>query len=81
MATHNNDNQKAFMLSVALGAIADVRQSEVKGTRRHRKMTDLENRVCATVEEYNPNAWPPEMIALAGRLLDRINQMIVEELP
>lgn len=79
MTKPSTDNQKAFMLSAALGAIADVRQSEAPRSRRHRKMMDLEDRICDTVDEYRPNSWSPEMMAKADRLLDRINEMIAEE--
>jgi hypothetical protein len=79
-AKPTNDHQKAFMLSLALGAVADVRQSEQPRSRRHRKMMDLEDRICSTVDEFRPEAWPPEMMAVADRLLDRVNQMIAEEL-
>lgn len=74
------DAHKAFMLSLALGAIADVRQSEHPKSRRERLMMQCEDYVCDRIDIYRPNAWPPEMMDLAGRMLDKINEMIREEL-
>lgn len=75
-----NDKQRAFYLSLALACVADVRQSESPRSRRHRKMSDLEDRICDTCDEYRPRAWPPELMDVAGRLMDRINEWVQAEL-
>lgn len=80
MTTLKTDPQKAFMLSLALGAIADVRRSEPEKSKRERLMMQCEDYVCDRIDIYRPNSWPPEMMELAGRMLDRINAMIAEEL-
>lgn len=77
---YTTDAAKAFMLSLAMGAIADVRQSEIPHSKRARLMAQCEDFICDRIDIYRPNAWSPEMMALAGRLLDKINDMIKEEL-
>jgi hypothetical protein len=79
--SYTDDDRKAFFLSVALGSIHDIRKLEPTGSRRHRKMMDLEDRVTAAVDEYRPEAWQPVMMEKAGKLLDRINEWIEAEFP
>lgn len=73
------DDQKTFMLSVALGAIADVRQSEKRLSKRERLMMQCEDLVCDRIDIYRPFGWSPVMMAKADKLMDRINEMIAEE--
>ena len=76
----NSDHGKALLLSLALGAIADVRQSEPRKSKRERLMMQCEDMVCDRIDIYRPNAWPPEMMAAADRILDKVNALIAEEL-
>lgn len=71
-----SDPQKAFFLSVALGAFETVRNEEKKGSCRYRRLDNSIDNCLKAVELYRPEAWSFEEMEKAGRLLDEINVRI-----
>lgn len=72
------DDEKTFLLTVMLGCAASVREDEKPGTRRHRRMMDLEDRIVSVTNEYSAAAWPPEKCAIAAELIDKVNEYMKE---
>ena len=76
-----SDQQKAFFLSVAIGAFETVRNEEQKGSCRYRKLDNAIDNCLKSVELYRPEAWNFEDMEKAGKLLDEINDRVEEMFP
>jgi hypothetical protein len=74
-----NDQQKAFMIHVALGALDAVRESEEPKSARYKRVDKAEDRILELIEIYRPLAWPTEMMVRAGNLVDEFNVRIAQE--
>jgi|SRR6185369_16067866 len=70
------DQHKAFFLSVALGAFESVKNEELAGSVRHRRMVAAIKECCRTVDIYRPDAWGFREMNKASALLDEINERI-----
>lgn len=76
-----NDNHRAFFLSIAVGCFEAVKEHEVKGSCRYRKLDNALDNCLKAVDLYRPNAWNFEDMNKASALIDEINERIKEMFP
>lgn len=74
-----NDQEKAFMIHVALGALDAVRESEPERSARRVRLEKAQERIVDLIDIYRPTAWPNAMMIRAGELVDRFNVQISAE--
>lgn len=81
MRNQFSDDHKAFLLSVALGCIASIREDEERKSFRERKMMKCEDLICETTDYYRLHIWPDEKQATADKLTDEINKICAKLFP
>ena len=76
-----SDDAKAVLLSIALGAIATIREDEEPKSFRERKMRGLEDAICDVTDQYRLHVWPDDKQAAAGQICDYVNNKLKKLFP
>ena len=71
----------ALYLSVSLGCVEAVLETERKGSARYTKLCNLIDHVNRVVDVYRLHAFPYDDMQNAGRLLDLVNDQLKSMYP
>lgn len=71
----------ALYLTVSLGCVEAVLETERKGSARHTKLSNLIDHINRVVDVYRLAAFPYEDMQNAGRLIDLVNDQLKSMYP